>query len=93
MGRSRGGTGGQDPPGKSQVAIGFLRNTGTPPPPPPQEAIEPKGPVSRVQLLHLRMSVCPTVKYVVDQKTFEDSLLPGQNFLDLCMTSMAQTPL
>ena len=39
-----GGGGGVDrgsgPPGKSQVAIGFLRNTGTDP---PREAIRPKG--------------------------------------------------
>ena len=34
MGRCRegGGHGGPDSPGKSQVAIGFLRNTGTDPP-------------------------------------------------------------
>ena len=31
MDRSRGGTGGLDPPGKSQVAIGSLRNTGMDP--------------------------------------------------------------
>ena len=29
---SRGGTGDLKPPGKSQVAIGFFRNTGTDPP-------------------------------------------------------------
>ena len=32
MGGSRGGTGGLDPPVKSQVAKGFLRNTGSDPP-------------------------------------------------------------
>ena len=31
MDGSRGGTGGPDPPGKSQVAIGSLRNTGMDP--------------------------------------------------------------
>ena len=31
MGGYRGGTGGQYPPGKSKVAIGFLRNSGTNP--------------------------------------------------------------
>ena len=31
MGRSRGGTGDWTPPGKSQVVVSFLRNTGTNP--------------------------------------------------------------
>ena len=35
---SRGGTGDRTPPGKSQVVISFLRNTGTNP---PREAINP----------------------------------------------------
>ena len=39
--RGRGGTGGPNPPVKSQVAIGFLRNSGTDP---PREAIGPLGP-------------------------------------------------
>ena len=39
MGGSRLGTGGPDPPSKSQVAIGFLRNIGMDPP------------IERVQLL------------------------------------------
>ena len=40
MGGSRGGAGGPDPPGKSQVAKGFLRNSTTDT---PQEAIGPHG--------------------------------------------------
>ena len=34
---------GSHPPGKSQVAIGFVRNTDTDP---PQEAIGPLGPIA-----------------------------------------------
>ena len=35
------------PPGISQVANGFLRNTGMDPPPPPREAThEPLGPIA-----------------------------------------------
>ena len=40
MGGSSGGGDGPDPPGKSQAAIGVLRNSGTYP---HQKAIRPKG--------------------------------------------------
>ena len=48
-----GGTGGPDPPGKSQVAIGFLRNTSMDP---PREAIGPKG--SNCLLTEVLMALC-----------------------------------
>ena len=53
MGGLRGGTGGLEPlpPGKSQVAISFLRNNGTDP---PQEASQGR-------------SVRPSVKYVDEE--------------------------
>ena len=37
-----GGTGGPDPPGKSQVALGYLRNSGMGT---PREVIRPNGPL------------------------------------------------
>ena len=54
--RGRGGTEGPDPPVKSQVAIGFLRNSGTDP---LREANGPMGPIASRE-----RSVRPSVKYV-----------------------------
>ena len=48
------------PSGKSQVAIGFLRNSGMDP---PQEAIGPEGPIAS-----RGRSIRPSVKYVDDSK-------------------------
>ena len=54
-----GGTGGLDPsPGKSQVAIGFRRKSGTDP---PRGAIGPEG-----QIASQGWFVPPSVKYVDD---------------------------
>ena len=66
MGKSRGGAWGLDTPGKSQVAIGFLRNSGTDP---SREAIGPRGPIAS-----RRRPVWPSVKYVDDQNTCQDPL-------------------
>ena len=58
MGVSRGGTWGRDPPGKSQVVICFLRNTGTDS---LEKQLDQKGPIaSRGRLVR------SSVKYVVD---------------------------
>ena len=51
------------PPGKSQVAIGFLRNSGTDPPPPLEKQLYPSGPIAS-----RGRSVGPFVIYVDDLK-------------------------
>ena len=80
-----GGTGGQDPhpPGKSQVTISFLRNSGTDP---PQEAIgEAIGPFASLDPLSpiasRRRSVRPSINTLMTKKSFQDSPLT-RNFLD-----------
>ena len=67
--RGWGGEKGSGPPGKSQVAIGFHRNTSTdPPPPPPREAIGPNASRGR--------SKVPSVKYVDDRNIYLKPLKP-----------------
>ena len=63
MGRSRGWeAGGRNAPSKSQVAIVFLKHSGSEPP------LEAFGPMKHLNPLARRRSIRPSVKYVKKKK-------------------------